>query len=295
MVNAESRSNIDFHGKKIYYWIVGEGKRELVFLHGWAGKSEWWIRQIPALSKEYRMILVDLPGHGQSESLSKYGEKTLCSVLTEIIKILDVRKPVLFGWSLGGVVALQYALDHPNKISGLILIDTLPLARAMPSLGFLPTIPYHWMPDIRRVQPLIEVYSHFPETVLSFIYRLYSRRGVAALLVNLLATGKKPDKRLVSWCTQTLLKDLNIKALFKILVAMVGFDLAERLSEIDVPTLIIHGNEDKLLSIQYAELLHQNIKGSILKIVEGSGHCPHLEKPKDFNDAVLEFLKKIFR
>ena len=136
-------------------------------------------------------------------------------------------------WSLGGITSLQYALDHPKKLSALILVDTPPVAKIVPSLGFLPKIPYHWIPDPRRILPLITLYSRFLEGILSFIYKLYSTRGVAALLVHLLATGNKPDKRLVSWCTQVLLKDLNIKALLQILLALVEFNVINRLSEIE--------------------------------------------------------------
>jgi pimeloyl-ACP methyl ester carboxylesterase len=54
---------------KVSYSIVGHGGRELVFLHGWAANSRWWVRQVPVISKDYKMILVDLPGHGLFSSL----------------------------------------------------------------------------------------------------------------------------------------------------------------------------------------------------------------------------------
>ena len=160
----------------------------------------------------------------------------------------------------------------------------------MPSFGFLPTIPHYWIPDPRRFLPLVKSQSLFLEEVLSFINKLNIRRGVAALLVHLLATGKKPDKRLVSWCNQVLLKDLNIKALLQIMVAMVEFDVIDRLSEITIPTLIIHGSEDKFISPDYSELLHKNIRNSRLHVIEGTGHSPHLEKSSEFNEVLLDFL-----
>lgn len=287
---------LNVHGIKIHYrWVGKTSGKQLVFVHGWAASSEWWIRQIPALSTEYRLLMVDLPGHGRSSCLPKHSSLNMLSaVLDSVINMLGVEDPVLVGWSLGGMVSLQYALDHPNNLSALILVDTSPTARAMPSFGFLPTIPYHWIPDPRRFLPLVKSHTLFLEGLLSFINKLNSsRRGVAALLVHLLATGKKPDKNLVSWCTQVLLKDLNIKALLQIMVAMVKFDVINRLAEITAPTLIIHGSDDRMLPVDLSLLLHQNIKNSNLQVIEDAGHCPHLEKPREFNKTIIGFLNRL--
>jgi pimeloyl-ACP methyl ester carboxylesterase len=220
----------------------------------------------------------------------------LPAVLDAVITTLEVEDPVLVGWSLGGMVSLQYTLDHPNDLSALILVDTSPTARVMPSFGFLPTIPHYWFPDPRRFLPLVKSHTFFLEGVLSFINKLkYSRRGVAALLVHLLATGKNPDRNLVSWCTQVLLKDLNIKALLQIMVTMMEFDVINRLEEITTPTLIIHGSYDRMLSTDLALLLYQTIRTSTLHVIEDAGHCPHLEKPREFNNTILDFLNQLDR
>jgi pimeloyl-ACP methyl ester carboxylesterase len=79
------------------------------------------------------------------------------------------------------------------------------------------------------------------------------------------------------------------------MVAMVEFDVINRLSEITVPTLIIHGSEDRILSLELAELLQQNIRNSSLRVIERAGHCPHLEKPKEFNKIITDFLNHLDR
>jgi len=163
----------------------------------------------------------------------------------------------------------------------------------MPTLGYLPTVPYYGIPDPKNFLPLIRLYAPFGKHLLEYLQRSPLKNGFVRFLVLLLATGKKPDKNLVEWCSQILLKHLNIGALINIGVGMVGFDVVKRLSEIDVPTLIIHGTEDRILSKQYAELLHRNIKNSTIRLVEGSGHCPHLEKPEEFNKTLIEFLNMI--
>jgi len=74
---------------------------------------------------------------------------------------------------------------------------------------------------------------------------------------------------------------------------MVEFDVINRLDEISAPTLIIHGDEDRMLSLILAELLYQKIRNSILRVIEGAGHCPHLEKPKEFNKIIIAFLNEL--
>ena len=76
---------------------------------------------------------------------------------------------------------------------------------------------------------------------------------------------------------------------------MVEFDVIDRLSEITVPTLIIHGRDDRMLSVDLAELLHQNIRTSSLRIIEDTGHCPHLAKPREFNQTITSFLNQLDR
>ena len=187
-------------------------------------------------------------------------------------------------------MALQYVLDHPKTLSALILVDTSPIGRMIPPLGILPKIPSHWIPDPRKILPLVQLGSRMTEGILSFINKMPIRRSVAAFLVHLIAAGKTPDKRLIAWATTVLLEHLNIKDLFQIAIGVLFFDVLDRLTEIGVPTLIIHGSEDKALSLEYPELLQKNIKRSVLKIIEGSGHSPFLEHPTEFNDTVIEFL-----
>jgi len=279
-----------------YGWEGKKGSRELVFLHGGTASIAWWARQIPVLSKDYRILLIDLPGHGLSNRIPSHCERsmaTLSAILDSIIEKLNMKDPVLVGWSFGGMASLQYVLDHPKKLSALILVDTSPTGRLIPSFGYLPKIPYYWIPDPQKFLPFIKMQLPIVEEVLHFINKSPFRKGVATLLIYLIAAGKKPDKRLVTWATDILLKDLNIRGFLQTCVCVVEFNVIGRLPEIDIPTLIIHGREDRVLHLGYAELLHQRIESSKLKFIEEAGHCPHLEKPKEFNNTVIDFLKQI--
>ena len=284
---------------KIHYQWGGKNEgKVLILLHGWSASIPWWTRVIPMLSKEYRLLLIDLPGHGLSSSLpTQLCEKpivAISSILHSIINTLGIEKPVLVGWSLGGMVSLQYVLDHPKTLSNLILVDTSAVGKIMPSYGFLPQIPYYCIPDLKKLLSLIKMQLFVSEKLLTSINKMRIRKSVASLLVYLLATGKKPDKNLVAWATEILLQDLNIGALLQMAIGtLLYYDVVDKLHEVDIPTLIIHGREDRFLSLWVAELLQRKIHGSKLTVIDGVGHCPHLEKPEEFNKEVIAFLNKL--
>jgi pimeloyl-[acyl-carrier protein] methyl ester esterase len=216
-------------------------------------------------------------------------------VLHDVLTQLRVSDPVLVGWSLGGMVTLQYVLDHPEQVSAMILVDTSPIGRVIPSLGVLPRIPPHWIPNLQHVVPLIRLLSYLIEWLLRFSNTLPIRRGVAALLVHLLAAGKTPDRPLIAWATQVLLDHLNIRALNQLSIGLLTFNVITRLPEIAIPTLIIHGREDRIFSLHYPELLRQHIRNSKYQVIERTGHSPHLETPDAFNDVVVQFLTTLPR
>ena len=243
------------------------------------------------------MLFLDLPGHGRSSGpthrVRENAALAISNILHSILEELQVEQPVIVGWSLGGVVSLQYALEHESNVSALILVDSLPTARLIPTLGYLPSIPHSALRRPSKRSFPLRFQGLFIEKLLTLISKSPLRKVVAMLLVVLLATGKKPSKQLVAWTTKVLLKNLNIKAFFQVLSGMVEFDIIHKLSEITVPTLVIHGLEDRFVPTEYASLLHQNITNSKLKLFKGAGHCPQLEKPDEFNNTLMEFLDQI--
>jgi len=290
---------IKVHGVNLCYtWKGKKGGRNLVFLHGFAASSHWWIRQVPALSNDYKMLLIDLPGHGLSSGLPRHLSRksfvAMSSIVHSVINMLKVEDPVLVGWSLGGAVSLQYVLDYKSELLGLVLVDTLPTIRVMPTFGYLPAVPYYCIPDPRRFLPFIRLYARLVQGPLDYVSKSHLKRGLAKFLVELMATGKRSNEEIVEWASEVLLENLNIKALLQVMVGMIEFDVVDKLSEIDVPTLIIHGIEDRILSTEYARLLHRNIRGSNLRLIQGVGHCPHLENPEEFDKALIEFLLEIY-
>lgn len=250
---------------RIYYQSKGEGN-PIVFLHCWTCNRLFWKYQIEKFSSQYKCIALDFPGHGKSEPAKKYTPEFLSEIVYELIaKIISKnQKIILVGHSLGGVVALQHVLDHKDNVKGLILVDT----------------------TARLNQPTLRTLSS-----------LFALTDYSTFI---------PNRRMVAHVTTHPLSDVKIKDFIKDQIAkvpsfviaqvwkdMINFDVAHKLHEIKVPTLIIVGDLDVITGIKDAVFLHLSIKNSKLRIVPRSGHMTILEQPEKFNSYMLEFLQKI--
>jgi len=108
----------------IYYEISGEGPA-LVLLHGWMENHNVWKMQIPEFSKDYRVIAVDLRGHGESDKpKSGYSIQTFADDLYHVLNELRIDKAIIAGHSMGGMTALVFYLTYPERVKGLILVNT---------------------------------------------------------------------------------------------------------------------------------------------------------------------------
>lgn len=128
---AEVENGYAHYGSSlVHYGIAGQGAPAVVLLHGWGGDTTSWGRQIPALSKSHRVLVVDLPGHGLSDAPK--ADYTLAYLAGGVLAAMDeagVKRAVVVGHSLGGAVARRLALDHPERVSGIILVDAAILFR----------------------------------------------------------------------------------------------------------------------------------------------------------------------
>ena len=106
----------------LYWHTCGEGKRDLVLLHGWGLNAEVWQSIIPRFSAHYRLHLVDLPGYGRSQH---FGALTLEQMAAQLLPALPPQA-IVVGWSLGGLVATQLALSAPEKLAALITVASSP-------------------------------------------------------------------------------------------------------------------------------------------------------------------------
>jgi len=250
----------------IYYEISGEGPA-LVLLHGWTENHKVWKLQIPEFSKGYRVIAVDLRGHGESDKPeSGYSIQTFADDLYHVLNELGIDKAIIAGHSMGGMTALVFYLTYPEKAKALILVNTT-------SAGIHDTGP---MP-LRETLELIRT-AGFENVVEQFFAQTFFAPGTSEDLIN--------------WAKSEVLKNPQY-AVEETLKAIMNHDVTGKLSRIAVPTLIIHSTLDLAIGVKMAEILNEGIPNSSIRIIEGVGHHTMLEKPDEFKTAVLDFLRKL--
>ncbi|MFZ9011582.1 MAG: alpha/beta fold hydrolase [Anaerohalosphaeraceae bacterium] len=114
----------DYDGHKVHYQIAGSGSKTIVFIHGWSCDTEFWKYQTPALTEDYRVILIDLPGHGKSDAPEMdYTMKAFADAVKAVLDDSSTEKAVLAGHSMGFVVAWQFAIKYPANTVGICSVD----------------------------------------------------------------------------------------------------------------------------------------------------------------------------
>jgi pimeloyl-ACP methyl ester carboxylesterase len=257
---------IQVNGVNIHYEISGKGPA-LVLLHGWTENHKFWKLQIPEFSKNYKVIAIDLRGHGESDKpKTGYSIQTFADDLYHMLSELEIDKVVIAGHSMGGMTALVFCLTYPEKVKALILVNTT-------SAGIHDTAPISLSETLEMIRM-----SGFENVVEQFFAPTFF--------------APRTSEDLINWAKSEVLKTPQY-AVEGALKAIMEHNVTEKLSKITVPTLIIHSTHDLAIGVQMAKILHEKIPISNLQIIDGAGHHTMLEKPDEFKHAVSDFLRKI--
>lgn len=228
------------------------GQPLTLFLHGAGGSSQHWTRLLAHLADCVCALLVDLPGLGRSGGRVPGTVDSAAGFIKRLLSQLGVTPPIIcVGHSLGGLVAQRLALSEPAWVAGLVLIATAPRVRTHP--------------DFVRAA----ISGDFDIEAL----RASFGRGTPRHLQDLVL-GELPRTRLPEGATG-FMDDL---------------DLREEVSALSVPTLIVTGDDDVIISPRHSRWLHQEIAGSTLLIIPGGGHYVQVEQPERVALALNQFL-----
>lgn len=221
-------------------------------IHGAGGTHLDWpaeIRRMPELNA----ILVDLSGHGHTPGT---GCNTIAAYVSDMLVLLDalkLKQVIVAGHSMGGAIAQTLALHHPDRVLGLILIGT------GAKLGVHPDL----------LAGMVSEAARTISTLVSLYYGTFANESLR----------RRSEQRLTEFNPTTLYNDY---------AACNAFDVRQQVSQIQVPTLIIGGSDDKMTPFKFSTYLHEQIAGSHLERIEGGGHLMMLEQP----EAAAEVIKK---
>ena len=248
--------------KKIACWVNGNGFDEqaqsLFFIHGSGGDHSLWSFQYARLNKNFNIVAVDLPGHGSSEGSGESDINVYSLWVKKLLDVLQLKNVIIIGHSLGAAIALTLAADFGSMIKGIAAVG-----------GGLK------MP----VNPAIfELLKKEPETA----FELMCKFSLA-----------KENRTKLAEPLKKSMAAANIEALYNDLVACDKIDLTEKVKNINLPSLIICGEEDKMTPPQLSRDIAANINGSKTCFIKNAGHMVMMENPEDFDNALIAFAQSI--
>jgi pimeloyl-ACP methyl ester carboxylesterase len=255
-------------GHRLFYQTGGDGK-PVILIHGIGASSQIWRRNLHALAQDHRVYAPDLIGFGQSEKpRPAYTMAGHVSCLHNFLGHLQIEKASLMGHSMGGLIALDFCLAHPEMVDRLILVDSVALRNSSPSfterLICLPAL---------------------GELFVLFRSKLILKRFVAREFYYRPESVK--DEMIEP------LMQADRAAVLKLTRIIPRTNRREAIKGIKTPTLILWGDQDRAIPRPHALILQQLIPKSQYRIFKGAGHHPEIEAAEEFNQEATRFLEKV--
>ncbi|MEW5721606.1 MAG: alpha/beta hydrolase [Thermodesulfobacteriota bacterium] len=271
----------DLEDGRLFYEVSGQGP-PVVLLHGAWASHEWWHKQAPDLSRRATVYVPDLRGHGRSSPLARvWSVPGFAKDIRRLLEINGVGPAVLVGWSLGGLVAMQIGLDHPETVAGLVLLAT----RGHRNPAMKTRVLLHYFRSVLGLLMDLAAPRAFDRTGREF--EAQRRAWLAREARRMLSPGAPEE--LVAWVVADLAERPRANFLLVARSAW-NWEAGEALRRLAAPTLILVGEDDRLTPPKYSRLLHELIPGSELVEIPGTGHYAALEKPETVNGEINRFL-----
>jgi pimeloyl-ACP methyl ester carboxylesterase len=270
--NSEYSHFADIDGVRLHYQEKGTGT-PLVLIHGYTSSTYSWKDVFEPLSKNFRVIALDLKGFGFSEKPDgDYTRPAQAVLVSHLLDHLKIQKAWACGSSMGGEVALNFALTNPQRVLGLILIDSSGVK--VPGAGSL--APRYLLVPV--VGPLL--------TALALRSDKLIREGLEKSFYD--RTRVTRDR--IAYYYRPLQTRGGQLAALRARIQADQFPVEQDLGRINVPTLIIWGAQDALLPLEAGRKMSSLIKGSTLLIFQNCGHLPQEEMPARVVDEITKFI-----
>jgi len=277
---------VEVNGVTVHYKEMGQGEPVFILLHGFGASEFSWREVMEPLSTSGRVIAYDRPAFGLTErpmegnwtGTNPYSVQGNVELLDGLMDELGVDKAILVGNSAGGVIAAAYAIEHPERVQGLVLVDP---AVGNGSRGPIPQWAVSLMasPQIRHIAPLlvrtiagdmgndtIRMAWHDPSRIDPEVYEGY----------------RKP-LRANNWDT----------ALYEFTLAGNPANYSGSLANLTMPVLVVTGDDDRIVPTKQSIQVSREIPGAELVVLKDCGHVPQEECPDQFMTSVQSFLEEV--
>jgi pimeloyl-ACP methyl ester carboxylesterase len=263
---------------RVRYWQAGQDGTPVLLVHGFGASVEWWERNVAALAACHSVYALDLPGFGCSERLPRALSLSMAAVFLErFLSAVDAPRVHLVGNSLGGLIAMQFAVQFPEAVERLVLVSPAGFTRSIHWVFRLLLIPLlgPWLlrPNWRKLEMFHRRFIHADSSWLTAewldrVYALSVLPGASQMSLDVAQMG------------------LNLSGI----KASVLRPLHDKLPALNAPTLIAWGDRDRLVPSEQAQIGRHLLPNARVHIFPGCGHCPQLECAAEFNALLLQFL-----
>lgn len=259
----------DVNGAKLHYEVAGGGG-PLVLVHAGIADGRMWDAQVDAFSENFRTVRYDMRGFGSSSMVA--GPHAHHDDLRALLDALGIERAAFVGCSMGGATVIDFALENPGRVEALVLVCS-----AVGGFEFDEEPPQEWEELVAAEEA-------------------GDLERVSELEVRMWVDGPRRGPEAVDPAVRDLVRDMNLIALRNEALQL-GEELephtpaASRLPQIQAPTLVLAGDEDRPRTLAAADLLERRLPNARKTVITGTAHLPNMERPEEFNRLVLDFLR----
>jgi len=276
---------MEVNGLQVHYKTAGQGRPTIILLHGFGASTFSWRKDMALLGEHGTVVAFDRPAFGLTErpmpgewsGTNPYGPEAQVDLTVALMDQLGAGRAILIGNSAGGTVALNTALRHPERVQALVLVDPAVYNHGGP-WGWLR--PLMGTPQANHLGPLLV-------------------RSIATWGQNMLDLAWHDPSRFTPEDLEGYRKPLQAenwdRALWEMTKATGDLGLERQLAQVQTPTLVITGDDDRIVPTEQSIRLAGEIPGAQLVVIPECGHVPQEECPEAFLEAVVRFLDTVPR
>jgi pimeloyl-ACP methyl ester carboxylesterase len=266
----------ELEGARVNYVELGSGSGiPIVFVHGLSGSWQNWLENLPHFAREHRVIALDLPGFGHSPmpeweiSIERYGR-----LLHGFCEALEVRDCAVVGNSMGGFISAEAASSEPGRFEKLVLVSAAGVSH------------------VRLHRQPAETLARMVTAAAPLLLKLQERgmRRPRVRSATFKGLFQHPEALRRELLLEIFQNGAGRPGFLPALQGLLGYDILDQLTEVEVPTLIVWGRNDHVVPPQDAIGFAQRLRNSHTVIFDDTGHLPQLERPTRFNRVLETFL-----
>jgi len=240
------------------HWPLNPDLDTIVFIHGSGGTNVLWHAQVKSLANKFNTLAVNLPGHGNSEGNGLDRMEDYAKSMSDFIKSINVRNPIICGLSIGGGIVLQMLIDESDNFKAGIVVNSGAKLKVMPMI----------------FEMIEKDFSGFVNSMYSFgISQKTNPNKLKPLADSMLACPPDVTRKDFTACDT--------------------FDVRNKLNTIKTPVLVMTASEDLLTPIKYGQFLADQIDTATIANIDDAGHLSPVEQPENVVRAICDFIETL--